>query len=324
MGVMVVTKTMPGPKHLPAERADMTGSIPLPYRGEELNEDPTLYKDQVRGVVPGYGGHVPRAHHVYGESAVGKIEKDKTHHDRVSQARHPNTKQAIVKEPPAYNQMVGGIVPGYAGYVPQSSFICGKTHMGQSKPFLDGKSPIRQGRSGSNDEFLDRLRVAEISDTASMGGGKGTDQNELQVENNWWPSGPSAPEQRSYRSGVGGVIPGYGGHVPRSQYKYGDTAVGKVKAGNQAGFEDTKASPPFDVHERIDEGHIMPGYSGYVPGSREKVGGSFYWTEDSRKFAGKMAGESTEDNDRQTAKSMGDLFSEGAVGFDESGNPLDT
>jgi len=212
--------------------------------------------------------------------------------------------------------------------VPKSAFTCGKSHTGSAPPFITPGTAPQQGRVVQGDEFLAKLRAAEEADAQVMALPA---KNELELEGNWWPTGQPVDQTPSFRAAVGGVVPGYGGHVPKGIYKIGETQMGRVAKGNNiqwetlnmAGHESTKVSPAFEPHVRIDNGPTLPGYSGYVPGSREKVGGSYFWTESGRRFAGKVAGESTEDNDRQNAISMG-LDDFGAVGFDEGGNPLDT
>jgi len=333
---MYVTRTSPAPKHVAQDRPSMTGA-PLPYRQEDLMEKPVSYREEVRGIVPGYAGHVPRAQHKYSGTHFGPqaIIKDSSPEKAlVAQDRHPNTKEKIELGKP-YRELVGGIVPGYAGHVPKSAFTYGVSAQGATEPFTN-TSPTRQSRGGS-DDFLERLIAAERSDMLPIQPG-----NPLGSEGGWWPeSAPAEATSPSFRNKVNGVVPGYAGHVPLGQYKTGEPMVGQMPRGmpntdhsklSSTGMPDTKGSAAYIVpalgsdmkdHTRIDEGPILPGYSGYVPGARMKVGTSTYWTEDGKKFAGKHAGESTEDNDRQNAKDMG-LDSFGAVGFDESDNPLDS
>jgi len=316
----------------------MTGA-PLPYRQEDLMEKPVSYREEVRGIVPGYAGHVPRAQHQYSRTHFGPHEliKDPSpENKRVAQDRHPTTKEKVEQGAP-YRELVGGIVPGYAGHVPKSSFTYGVSAQGATAPFTGG-SPTRQSReTRGDDDFLTRLIEAERADLLPIEPG-----NPLGTEGGWWPdSAPPPDTATSFRNKVNGVVPGYAGHVPKGLYKTGESMVGCVPRGmpntdhsklSSTGMPDTKSQAAYIVpalgsdmrdHTRIDEGPILPGYSGYVPGARMKVGTSTFWTEDGRKFAGKHAGESTEDNDRQMAKSMGlDTF--GSVGFDESDNPLDS
>jgi len=300
----------------------MTGA-PLPYRGEDLNEDPQPYKEQVRGIVPGYGGHVPRGQHCYGITHYGKIDKavsPKVGSPDSAQMRHPATKQAGVHEGTMHKSLVGGIIPGYAGHVPVSQFVYGQSAQGGTVPFSNG-APDRQGRR--SDDFLDRLLVAERTDMQDFGS-----ENQLSTEGGWWPSEAAllaketeTGRQPSYRDSVGGVIPGYSGHVPKGMYKVGATNRGKTKRFDetyfsQAGMPATKAYPatfidpkvkdPYVKHVRHDEGPILPGYTGFTPGAAFKVGGTHTWTEDGEMLrrTGIQAGESTEEMDADNAKDM--------------------
>ena len=67
-------------------------------------------------------------------------------------------------------------------------------------------------------------------------------------------------------------------------------------------------SPDYKQHSRIDAGPALPGYSGYIPGSRDKVGGSYNWTESGRRFAGELLA-----NDLASHPNVSSLVSPGLV-----------
>ena len=71
----------------------------------------------------GYAGHVPRARDKIAGSAHGLVP----HSGDSPQLGLPNTK--VDRTPPGrtedYKDKVGGIVPGYGGFVPGSNFKCG-------------------------------------------------------------------------------------------------------------------------------------------------------------------------------------------------------
>jgi hypothetical protein len=256
MGVPVVSHTAPAPRMKPTDRESMSSStVPLPYRGAYPEVKPTKYAEEVKGVVPGYGGHVPRAQHTYGKSAVGNVAKDTKEHKDVAMARHPNTKEpTVIKDPPAYNSLVGGIVPGYGGHVPHSGFTYGKSHVGQTTPFVPTGSPSKQARLHSTDDFLEKLKIAEAADEQPVPGYI----NPLGAENDWWPIKTGDAIGPSFVESVGGVIPGYSGHLPKAQYEVGKSQVGSVSKGentkwetlSQAGHMSTKVSP-YKAYEPI-------------------------------------------------------------------------
>jgi len=308
-----------------AYQRDSMTEAPLPYRHEDVGSVSKSYAEQVRGIVPGYTGHIPGVHDQVEKTYFGPhaLIKETLH---LSQDRHPDTKQPQIKGTP-YRALVNGIIPGYSGHIPMASSTYGISARGGIQPFPE--SPTRQQRN--SDDFLKRLVVAEKADVRTVKTGE--PENPLFAEGNWWPEmAPSERGSRSFRGSVNGVLPGYTGHVPKGMYKVGEPKVGRIPRGapntdpaklSQRGIPNTKMQATYlggpacgserRSHVRSDGGPILPGYSGYVPGGRELVGASFYWTEDGRRFAGTEAGETTEDNDRQNARDMRiDTF--GAVG----------
>ena len=88
MGLQVITKTSPAPKHIAADRRSMADA-PLPYRYEDLGETEEPYFQSGGGIIPNYGGHIPRAQHRYGSTHYGGVNP-KTQSKGIE--RHPNSK----------------------------------------------------------------------------------------------------------------------------------------------------------------------------------------------------------------------------------------
>jgi len=78
------------------------------------------YKEQSRGVMPGYGGFRPGARDECGFATVGGIKR---FGKAVTRTPHPADK------PPHVGQ-VSGISPGYTGYVPSAKNTHGVSHYG--------------------------------------------------------------------------------------------------------------------------------------------------------------------------------------------------
>ena len=75
--VHVITRTSPHDGFRGRALPNPTGHVtmvesPLPYRQETPAEPESRYYDvEANGIIPGYGGHRPRAQHCYGRSAFG-------------------------------------------------------------------------------------------------------------------------------------------------------------------------------------------------------------------------------------------------------------
>ena len=124
-----------GQMQTPLRATDMTHSLkeirpeplkeqPLAYRRDTPREDQPSYRAERNGIMAGYGGHVPRARDKIAGSAVGLVP----HSGHSPQLGLPTTK--VDSTPPsleAYKEKVGGIIPGYAGFVPGSNFKCGES-----------------------------------------------------------------------------------------------------------------------------------------------------------------------------------------------------
>jgi hypothetical protein len=79
-----------------------------------------------------------------------------------------------------------------------------------------------------------------------------------------------------YRQVVGGIVPGYSGHVPLAITKAGHSHWGQPQKGAQAGHEGTgsEAYKAYEVQQMAKSG-----YSGHVPGARDSYGTTIFNAE---------------------------------------------
>ena len=210
-------------------------------------EDADPYYRQSRGVVPGYQGHVPRARDAFGVSAMGGLAPEAnvgTHKKMGSMTGHEKEQVVLGREPaetvfPEYKDKKRGVMPGYAGFRPGS-----RDHHAQSA--FGGIA--HDGPQGRGDEPVlkakwDRERMDP-----------GTD----------------------YRQVVGGIVPGYSGHVPLAITKAGHSHWGQPQKGAQAGHEGT-GSEAYKAYEV--QLMAKSGYSGHVPGARDSYGTTIFNAE---------------------------------------------
>ena len=91
------------------------------------------YRNEVKGIVPGYQGHVPRARDQFGESAVGGLKPTAWSGTRnmgaaVGHARNAIGQNELLKDEALhqkeeerftkYDARNGGVMPNYAGHRP--------------------------------------------------------------------------------------------------------------------------------------------------------------------------------------------------------------
>jgi len=230
---------------------------PLPYRQEDPSEPETRYCDEeVNGIVPGYGGHRPRAHHCYGRSSFGdpkgkshagnlrksskgKLERggeDEFAHgfangDGIDAAMrgHPDTKADAgvwAEGVPDYSQQVGGVVPGYGGHVPRAIHKYGASAVGNTPQF--NASSEHQEVEELRKLFSRSPQVAMIPEGGDLMRADPNDDGE-----NWWPRSPPGAaiegQMTDFRDQINGVLPKYAGHVPRGKDKYGASHFGKTR-----------------------------------------------------------------------------------------------
>lgn len=200
------------------------------------------YREQSRGVVPGYQGHVPRARDTFGTTAVGGLAPEAhvgTHKKMGVMSGHDRTQRVLGWEDPEtvfpeYKEKKSGVMPGYAGFRPGSrdhhaqSAFGGIQHSGPQGQGPDLKSNWDHGR-----------------------GGPGVD----------------------YKTTVKGILPGYKGHVPEAILKAGTSHFGSLVTagakGAQSGHETNGNA--FDKAYEVSK-LTKSGYSGHVPGARDTYG----------------------------------------------------
>jgi hypothetical protein len=243
-------------KSNPTGHASMVAS-PLPYRQEDPAEPETRYCDEeVNGVIPGYGGHRPRAQHCYGRTAfgdpkgishagelrkksLGKLERGGedafasgfANGEGIDGAMkgHPDTKAdaGVWAEGVAdYSVQVGGILPGYAGHVPRSIHKYGASSKGNTPQFHDSQehAEVEELRK----LFSRQPEVAMIPEGGDLPRSDPNDDGE-----DWWPKAPPSAaiegKMTDFRDQINGVLPRYAGHVPRGKDKYGASHYGKTR-----------------------------------------------------------------------------------------------
>ena len=259
--VGVITRTAPhdgfrgraGPN--PTGHASMVQS-PLPYRQENPAEPETRYCDvETNGIIPGYGGHRPRAHHCYGRSSFGdpngvshagelrkksggRLERGGEdafasgfgNHVGIdaSQFGHPDTKMdggVWAEGLPGYAKQIGGVLPGYSGHVPRGIHKYGASAVGATPQF---------GVSNEHDEVAELRKMfarKPVVRGLEKGDYKRSDPNDDGED--WWPiMAPGAAiegQMMDFRQTINGVLPKYAGHVPRAKDKYGASAHGYTR-----------------------------------------------------------------------------------------------
>ena len=160
-------------------------------------DGPTDYKDQVNGILPGYSGHVPRARDKYGGAATGAISPTKG----PPVAKGPQTGMTRPEDvlPPTFVDYVNksrGVMPGYCGFRPESGHVKNVSAYGGIP---------HKGMKG--DTSMTGLNINVSSDEGGMALAQGNRDFE------WRRASAVEPDPPSFRDSVGGIIPGYTGHV---------------------------------------------------------------------------------------------------------------
>ena len=114
-----------------------------------------------------------------------------------------------------------GIVPGYGGHRPRSQHTYGRSSFGDPNG-VSHAGELRKQSQGALE------RGGEDAFASGFANGVGIDGRmhghpDTKADTGVWSE--SVPD---YSNQVGGVLPGYGGHVPRAIHKYGASAVGNT------------------------------------------------------------------------------------------------
>ena len=278
--VGVITRTAPHDGFRGRTAPNPTGHVtmvesPLPYRQEHPHEPETRYCDsEANGIIPGYGGHRPRAQHCYGESAFGdpnhvshagklrqasegRLERGgedafaSGYHNGVGidarQSGHPDTKADTgvwSESVPDYSNQVGGVLPGYGGHVPRAIHKYGASAVGNTPQF---------GVANEHEEVAElRKMFARSPEVRGLDHGDYVRSDPNDDGEDWWPKSPPqaaiAGQMQDFREQINGVLPKYAGHVPRAKDKYGASAHGYTRtvAGQARGAADSNSGVRTD------------------------------------------------------------------------------
>jgi hypothetical protein len=202
----------------------------------EIGGDPD-YKSQVNGIIPGYSGHVPRARDKYAGSALGGIVPEgaagRGAPGRGPQAGHVRPEDVLPPRFVDYVSNARGVMPGYCGFRPESGHVKNVSAYG-AIPF--------GGVGGINDA----IGLNAGLNMSSMGDGLHQGCRDFDYRR---PQDVEEPPP-SFRDNVGGVLPGYTGHVPRAVEKHGTSHYGGLSPDkmyvplSQTGHEGYKISAP--------------------------------------------------------------------------------
>ena len=234
------------------------------------------YREEVKGIVPGYQGHVPRSRDQYGESAVGGLQPTpwgNTRHmgaaighdvNSLGQLELMKDERLHQKEEERfadYEKRNGGVMPNYAGHRPGARAVEARSAY---------SPPSRPGKPSS----------WAFNDTADFTGDSGN-------------AASTTGSQTSYRKQVNGIVPGYKGFVPGAIDKAGGSHFGGIKGVDRATGLNTIAAKVDeegdfyglnqkghgrDYKEQHTAGGVKSGYAGHLPGARETWGITHYDT----------------------------------------------
>ena len=104
-------------------------AVPMSHIHCGLHDATLDFKTAVRGIVPGYSGHVPRARDMYGEPSSGGVTPERgwkrvpnRYLGPMGSRAHDHGPEGAASRPHAYtrshNRVSEEIKPGYAGHVP--------------------------------------------------------------------------------------------------------------------------------------------------------------------------------------------------------------
>jgi hypothetical protein len=230
-----------------------------------VSYDVAKYKHEVKGIVPGYGGHVPRSRDQFGESAVGGLQPtpwaNQRHmgaavghfvnaHGQTELTADEKLHQKEEERFDDYAKRNGGVMPNYTGHRPGARAVEARS------AFFP---VVRPGKPSSG----------QFNDTADFTGSSGI-------------AGSTTGQQDSYRKRVNGVLPGYTGHVPGSIDKHGGSHFGGIPGVGKDGLNTikVKVDEDGDFYGLNQKGHgrdhkevttaggVKSGYAGHIPGAR--------------------------------------------------------
>ena len=196
-----------------------TQSLPTPMpmsvnaATEAEIDGPADYKSQVNGIVPGYSGHVPRARDKYAASAHGGIAPERGPHvAKGPQTGHVRPEDVLPPHFVDYVEKSRGVMPGYCGFRPESvhvknvSAYGGIPHQGMRDSAANAGIGLNFGVS--SDEGPGQLQQGNR--------GGAVDNCSANLSHNGFEfrrAQDVTDDPPSFRDNVGGVLPGYTGHV---------------------------------------------------------------------------------------------------------------
>ena len=259
--VGVITRTSPHDGFRGRSAPNPTGhktmvESQLPCTAGEPERGETRYCDvEANGIIPGYGGHRPRAQHCYGRSSFGD-PNGVSHASQLRKANkgslergaedefasgfgngvgidgpmfgHPDTKgeDGVWQEGiPDHAKQVGGVLPGYGGHVPRAIHKYGGSAVGSTPQF---------GGSAEHEEVAElRAMFSRSPEVRGLENGDFVRSDPNDDGEEWWPKSPPVAAIEGvmvdYRQQINGVLPKYAGHVPRAKDIYGKSAHGYTR-----------------------------------------------------------------------------------------------
>ena len=236
----------------------------------EINGPPD-YKDQVNGILPGYSGHIPRARDKYAGSATGSIAPGKGEdgykvygvggHVAIGpQAGHVRPEDVLPPRFVEYIEKSAGCMPGYTGFRPESVHVKNVAAYGGIPHQVTGNA-------------------GEVGLNFSMQSDNSTAMHLEQGDRSYdWRRTPLDAPPPSFRDNVGGVLPGYAGHVPRAVEKHGTSHYGGLAPDKeyvplaQTGHEGYKIDPASGAPgEKEVDLKMIPNYRECWPRARSRM-----------------------------------------------------
>jgi len=225
------------------------------------------YKDQVNGIVPGYSGHIPRARDKYAGASTGSIAPERGPHvAKGPQDGHVRPEDVLPPRFVEYIETQKGCVPGFAGFRPESVHVKNVSAYG-----------------GVPHQVGEQAKTNAVGLNFSMSSDEGEAQLAQGNRSFDWRRNPERAAPPSFRENVGGVLPGYTGHVPRATEKHGTSHYGGLAPDKpyvplaQTGHEGYKIDPMSGMAGEKDvELRVIPNYQGFVPKARDAFGSSHY------------------------------------------------
>jgi len=108
---------------------------------EAKNSKNILYRNEIGGMLPGFGGFRPGAAEEYGQAAYGGVPRGPSGDGTFGQNRRDTSTPEAPK--PSFRENNAGVLPGYTGFVPNKFEKFGTSHFGgvRGQPKHQGNRP---------------------------------------------------------------------------------------------------------------------------------------------------------------------------------------